>query len=375
MRRDPEMRYWVRLPLLMAMFLTSCTSLRTTPGPSPTVRDPTATKQTATTVLTPVPSPSPEQISSVTTASPLDPDSVADIVKTGQISILEQGIDPLCLRWEDTDQDGEREWLGVYLRPGEPSRLEAFVLDGQSWYELGAVEAEQYGLGEYPACQLEVDDINADGKVEIAVWGHAETNIDLLHVFVWRGSRYQEIASFQGDAGLELANVNDDLIQEIIVGHNAGNGLAWETIHRWDGKDYVWSWERYRWLHADYPHAYLSDDPTHSVISFYLALNDRDLRGAYGLLGSEARTSQPYQTWATGFDTMLSVEVGAVLEIERAGSEATVTAQVRSYDNLDGYIVGRLWDVTWSLILEDSAWRLGNARQEVLNQWKARYSQ
>jgi hypothetical protein len=371
MCRDPEIKCWIGLPLFFAVVLTSCTSVIRTQNPSPTVTGPTATKQILT--VTPVPSPPPEQVPSVTTVPTLDPNQVADIAKEGQISAEAHSVEPLCLRWEDTDQDGKREWLGVYLRPGEPSGLEGFVLDEQNWHELRAVEAEKYGLGEYPTCQLEVGDINADGRVEIVVWGHAEATVDLLHVFVWRGSDYQEIASFQGDAGLELKDVNNDLIQEVIVGHNAGNGLAWETIHRWNGTDYVWSWERYRWLHADHPHAYLSDDPTHSVISFYLALDDRDLPGAYGLLGSEARASQPYQSWAAGFNTTLGVEVGSVLEIDRTETSAGVTAQVRSYDNVDGYIIGRLWDVTWLLVREDGSWRLDSARQDELSQWEAPY--
>jgi len=378
-RRYPQMEYWVRLPLLLALFLTSCTSRGTTQEPSPTVVGATATRQmvtpTITPMLTPGPSLSPEHASSMAAVPTLDPENVADIVEAGQVSTQQQSVDPLCLRWEDTDQDGKREWLGVYLRPGDPARLAGFVLDGKTWYELRAVEAAPYGLGEYPTCQLEVNDINVDGRVEIVVWGHAERNTDLLHVFVWRESRYSEIASFQGDAGLELTDVNNDLIQEIIVRHNAGDGLAWETIHRWDGTDYVWNWERYRWLHADYPHPYLSDDPTHIVISFYLALDDRDLRGAYGLLGNETRESQPYQSWAAGFNTTLGVEVGSVLEIERTGSGATVTAQLRSYDNVDGYVIGSLWDVTWLVIREDGAWRLDSATQEELSRWDAPYFQ
>lgn len=373
--RDPDMGIWTRLPLLLVVFVASCTSVLGTREPSPTVRDPTATRQTVTPTLTPVPSPSPEQTPSPAYDPTLAPDNVADIVEAGQISTEEREVDPLCLRWEDTDQDGTREWLGVYLRPGEPSRLEGFVLDGHAWHELRAVEAERYGLGEYPTCQLEVNDINADGKVEIAVWGHAETTVDVLHIFVWQGSRYQEIASFQGDAGLKLIDVDSDLIREVIVRHNAGNGLAWETVHGWDGTDYAWNWERYRWLHADYPHRYLSDDPTLSVISFYLALDGRDLRGAYGLLGSEATASQSYQSWAAGFNTTLGVEVGSVLEIERTGNRATVSAQVRSYDNIDGYVIGRLWDVAWLVIREEGAWRLDSASQEQLSQWEAPYFQ
>lgn len=369
------MRYSIGLSLVSLVFVTSCASWLGTDKTSATLKDPTVTSQRPTTAFTPVPSLLPDRTPSARPNPTLGPEDVADVVKAGQVSLEQRSVDPICLRWEDTDQDGDREWVGVYLRPGDPSRLEGFVLDGQVWHELRAGEAERYGFGEYPTCELDVNDTNVDGKVEITIWGHAETSIDLLHIFAWGGSGYDEIASFQGDAGLELADVNNDLIQEIIVRHNAGDGLAWETIHKWDGTNYVWNWERYRWLHADYPHAYLSTDPTHSVISFYLALNDRDLHGAYELLAPEARVTQPYETWARGFDTTLGVEVGSVLEVERTESRATVTAQVRSYDNIDGYIMGQLWDITWSVIREDGVWLLDSARQQELSRWEAPYFQ
>jgi hypothetical protein len=373
--RSSDLRYSIGLSLLLLVFVTSCTLWLETGETSTTVKDPTVTSQRPTTEFTPVPSLPSEAAPSVTPNPTLGPEDVADVVKAAQVSLEQRNVDPICLRWEDTDQDGDREWVGVYLRPGDPSRLEGFVLDGQTWHGLRAGEAERYGLGEYPTCELDVNDTNVDGKVEVTIWGHAETSIDLLHIFAWSGSGYDEIASFQGDAGLELADVNNDLIQEIIVRHNAGDGLAWETIHRWDGTNYVWNWERYRWLHADYPHAYLSNAPTHSVISFYLALDDRDLHGAYELLSTEARATQPYETWAGGFDTTLGVEVGSVLEVERAESRATVTAQVRSYDNIDGYIIGQLWDITWSVVREDDVWLLDSARQEALSHWEAPYFQ
>jgi hypothetical protein len=104
-------------------------------------------------------------------------------------------------------------------------------------------------------------------------------------------------------------------------------------------------------------------------------LDDRDLHGAYELLSTEARATQPYETWAGGFDTTLGVEVGSVLEVERAESRATVTAQVRSYDNIDGYIIGQLWDITWSVVREDDVWLLDSARQEALSHWEAPYFQ
>lgn len=364
------MKNRIGLLLLLSLSLVSCIFVQKGVVPSPPG---TAMKPLVAPSVSPTPSLSPSGTPSITPVLTLDPNQVVDIVQAGQVPIDKRSIEPLCLRWEDTDGDGNPEWVGVYLRPGDPPQLEGFVLDGQSWHELKAAEAEQHGLGEYPTCELQLADLNLDGMVEIAVWGHAETTVNLLHLFVWHESRYEVIASFQGDAGLEVADVNSDLRQEIIVRHNAGDGLAWETIHTWNGTGYAWTWERYCWLHADHPHVYLSDDPVHTVISFYLALNDRDLQAAYGLLETEARAAQPYQEWARTFDTTLEVEVGSVHEIERTGTRATVTAQVRSYDNLDGYVIGRLWSVIWTTVREDETWRLHSATSEELTQWETPY--
>jgi hypothetical protein len=282
-------------------------------------------------------------------------------------------VDALCLRWEDVTADGEAEWIGVYLHPTDIPRLAAFVLDGGAWHELRALENEEYGLGMYAACELDVQDVNDDGKVEILIRGRAEENLDLLHIFVWDDVRYGLLATFQGDAGIELENFDGELGTEVIVRHDVGRGLAWEAIHTWDGASYGWTWEQYDWLHPDRPHAYLTDDPEHVVISFYLALDDRDLPGSYGLLSSEAQSAQPYQAWAAGFDTTLAVEVGSVHQTAQTGDSATVTAQVRSYDNLDGYVVGRLWDATWSVVHEGQSWRLQNAMTKELDSWEAPY--
>ena len=87
----------------------------------------------------------------------------------------------------------------------------------------------------------------------------------------------------------------------------------------------------------------------------------------------ESRSSQPYQAWAAGFDTTLAVEAGSVHQSGRTGDSATVTAQVRSYDNLDGYVVGRLWDTTWAVVREEGTWRLQSATSEELERWEAPY--
>ena len=83
-----------------------------------------------------------------------------------------------------------------------------------------------------------------------------------------------------------------------------------------------------------------------------------------------ARESQPYETWAAGYDTTRDVQVGSVRQIERAGDRATVTAQVRSYDNIDGYIVGALWDTAWTVVAEEQGWQLQSARTDELDRWE-----
>jgi hypothetical protein len=308
---------------------------------------------------------------------------VAQVTEAGQAALASRGIDPFCLRWEDTDDDGEPEWVGLSLRLADPPQLEGFVLDGEDWHELRAMSpgaasprapAEvEHGLGTYPTCQLAVRDVNADGQTELLIWGHAADGVDLLHIFVWRGASYEMLASFRGDAGIELTDTDGDPTQEVVARYDAGGGLAWEQVHTWDGSHYGWTWERYAWLYADHPHAYLIDTSEHAVISFYLALDGRDLPGAYDLLGSAAQGAQPYAEWAAGFDTTLAVEVGSVQVTGRAGDSATVTAQVRSYDNLEGYVIGRLWDVTWTLVREEGAWQLQQGSSEQLDRWEATY--
>jgi hypothetical protein len=70
---------------------------------------------------------------------------------------------------------------------------------------------------------------------------------------------------------------------------------------------------------------------------------------------------------------MLRVEVGSVHEIGRDGDNAAVVAQTRVYDNLEGYVMGTLWDVTWTLRYDGVHWRLLDSQGEQLEQWKATY--
>jgi hypothetical protein len=303
----------------------------------------------------------------------MNPTVVAHVIAEGQAQLEAAGVEPLCLRWEDTDGDGTPEWVGMTLQPGEPPKLTAFVLDDGAWHDLPALEGEKHGLGEYPTCELEIRDVNADGRIEILVWGHAGTSMDLLHIFVWNGTTYTLLASFEGEAGIRLENRDGDLVDEVAVRYDAGNDLVWEAVHTWDGANYGWTWERYTWFYLDRPHAYLTDTPEHAVISFYLALDDRDVPGAYTLLSASAQAAQPYEAWALGYVTTVGAEVGVVHEIHRDGGTARVTAQVRAYDNVDGRVVATLWDVQWTVVQSPNGWRLESATADQLDRWEAEY--
>lgn len=360
------------LVLCFLALLSACTPRLPLETSSPTPSPSTITRSQSP-APTALPTRGPTRVPPATTAPTVDPVNVAQIAEEGQAALSSRQVDPLCLRWEDTDGDGEPEWVGLTLRPTNPPRLEGFVLDGEAWHELTAPAEDDFGLGTYPACDLEVRDINVDGRAELLIFGHAAEHVNLLHIFVWRETTYVMLASFRGDAGIDVRNIDGELAEEVVARWDAGKGLAWEQVHTWDGAHYGWTWERYTWLHSDYPHAYPTDDPERTIISFYLALRDRDLPAAYDLLRSEVEPSGSYESWAAGFDTMLSVEVGSVHEIKQTDGTAMVTAQVRSYDNFDGYVVGRLWDVTWTVVRQQEAWQLEHSSAEELDRWEATY--
>jgi hypothetical protein len=285
--------------------------------------------------------------------------------------LASKGIEPLCMRWEDVDADGTAEWVGLYFTDS----LGAFVLDDDVWYGLGPQPGEKYGLGKYPTCELEVRDVNTDGRVEILVWGHAEADTDVLHIFAWDEGDFVQVASFEGEAGVRLENVDGDLFEEVSVRYDVSRDLVWEVVYTWDGMHYGWTWERYAWRYLDRPHKYLVDTPEHAVISFYLAIDDQDVPAAFDLLSPDARASlSPYEVWAAGFATTISTEVGSVHELgERSEAGARVACQVRAFDNVNGRVILSLWDVVWTVVRIDEGWRLSNATATQLDQWEASY--
>lgn len=369
--------------LALGLFIGACRPLSDWGAPTYTLA-PTLTP-TPTHTITPISTktPTPTPIPSSTPPPPptplptLQPSAVETPIAKVQARLAQANVTPLCLRWEDTDLDGEPEWLGAYLQPGEPSQLKVFILDGETWHDLEAPPAEpgkvDYGLGQYPTCEIEVRDANVDGRAEIIIWGRAEESVDLLHLFVWDGASYRLLGAFVGDAGIRMQDADGDLADEISVRYKAGGGLVWEAVHIWDGANYGWSWERYDWFYLSRPHVYRTDTPERAVISFYLAINDRDLPGAYQLLSQTTQAEQPYETWALGFATTMAVEVGVVHEIERSDDAAVVAAQALSYDNVDGRVAARLWDVSWRVVQTADGWRCVSATTELLDSWDAPY--
>ena len=360
-------RSTVVLLMTVMLALAACARFRTI-VPPPTPSD---TAETPTPTLSPTPTEKPT--ATATPVATLSQEEVEAVVTPGMEAMGEAGLEPHCLRWEDVDSDGEAEWVGAYLYPGEVPKLRGFVLDGEVWTELRALDDAEFGMGSYPTCDLTVRDVNVDGRVEILFRGQSSEGDDLLHIFAWDGASYRLLADFAGRGGVRLGDRDGDLVDEISVRYRSGETLAWEAVYTWDGANYGWTWERYDWFYPDRPHAYLTDTPEHAVISFYLAIDDRDLAAAYDLLGDEMRSGQSYEAWAAGFATTLAIEVGSVHEVGREGDVATVVAQVRAYDNEDGRVIGRLWDVDWRVVDTTGGWRLSAGSSTQLEEWEAEY--
>jgi len=337
--------------------------------PSPTVTSVSSPLPTVTQTVVPTPT------KTATPAPTLNPDIVATAAASGQSGIAAHGVEPLCLRWEDTDGDGAREWLGVYLHEGAVPELRAFIMDGDAWYELKPLEHEKYGLGRYPICEIDVRDINTDGIVEILIWGHARESVGLLHIYAWDGSDYRLVAPFEGSAGVRVENRDGDLADEIVLRYIHRAGRVWEAVYTWDGQNYGWTWERYAWHFLDRPHAYSTGNPEDAVISYYLALGDRDMPEAYRLLSASTQAALPYEVWVAGFGSVLDVEVGAVGELSASEESAAVACQVRTYESLDGRAFIVLRDVQWTLVHAPDGWRLESETAVELDRWEVVYYQ
>lgn len=343
----------------IALVTVTPTSFPATPTPLPS---PTATP-TRPPTATPIPTP--------------DPAAVRAIIERGYGQVLDEaaGATLLCLHYRDTNADGSPEWLAVIHQTQPTPRLSAWILKDDQNYPLDSAPPEpgrpDIGLGQYPTCAVEIRDLNANGMPEIAIFGQADDNLSLLHLYSWDGSRYRRLGYFTGNAGIRLMQVEGDLAEQIWVGYRVQTApeLAWYTVHAWRDGTYGWTTDRYDWYYATRPVAYPTHQPEYTVISFYLALNDRDLPGAYRLLAPQAERT--YESWALGFDTTMRVGVGGVHTIPASVTENSVrvAAMVTAWDNEGGIIMARQWNVEWSAVRTEEGWRLLNASAELLQEW------
>jgi hypothetical protein len=379
-------RDWLSL-VLIAVMLCGCggfsqpTPQIVTPTTAPTLAAPTAT-------LSPTVTPSPAASSTPTVTpspTPLPTPEPARLLATAQegLARLQASAgeaDLVCLRYEDTDADGAPEWVALVHQPAAAApRLSAFVLDDGAAYDLEAGSPElgdpDVGLGEFPTCEIEIRDVNVDGAVEIAIFGRAQGNTTLLHLFAWDGAAYRRLGYFSGDAGVRLVSADGDAEEEIWEGYRVQGApsLAWYVIHTWEDGTYGWTSERYDWYFADRPHAYPDHRPDYAVVAFYLALNDRDLPGAYDLLLASNRPS--YDDWAIGYGTTARVSVGGAHTVpdQTTESRARVAAMVTAWDNEGGVIIGRLWNVEWDVVPTEQGWRLVSSTAEQLEEWSVSY--
>jgi hypothetical protein len=375
---------WIGLALVIGVacspklpFEVAPTALPTLTATATLVHSPVPPTPTAT--LTPTPTPTPTPIPTP------DVSAIHSLADAGMVAVgapLGDTATLICLRYEDTDGDGAPEWLALAHQNTTPPRLSAFILDGDAYYSLEPAYpkagAPDVGLGQYPTCEVEVHDVNADGTPEIAIFGHADNNETFLHLYTWDDatpSGYRRLGYFSGDAGVRFVDLDGDLEEEIWEGHREREApsLAWYVIFTWEEQTYGWTSDRFDWYALNRPQTYPTHKPEYAVIAFYLALDDRDLPGAYNLLfPQEGRT---YETWALGFATTARVSVGSVHTIPGSETEnsARVAAMVRSWDNEGGMIIGRLWNTEWATVRTGDGWRLTNATAELLEEWAATY--
>ncbi len=393
--------YWLYPPnfmkfyhVLRALILLFCVSACTASTPpsvvvvTPTSLAATSTAESITQPTSPPASPTvipttiPTETSSPPPVATPKPGPLLAAANAGMARVRAQAGDAtlVCLRYEDTDADGAPEWFALtHQATVSPTRLSAFVLDETEAYPLEPAYpkpgAPDIGLGQYTVCDVEIRDLNADGRTEIAIFGHGAGNETLLHLYAWDGEHYQRLGRFAGDAGVLLKDVDGDLAVEIWEGYRVAgtDDFAWYAIHTWTGQSYGWTSDRYDWFYLTRPHSYRSDKPDFAVISFYLALDDRDLPGAYALL--TPADDRPYAAWALGYATTLRVDAGNVHTIPGTVSDtsARVATMITAWDNEGGGVVRRLWNVEWQLARTAEGWRLVAATSELLEEGPVSY--
>lgn len=373
------LNFGVLMGLLGLLGLCACSV--TQPRPPPTA---TATITIATPIVaspTPTATPAPTVAPTTPPLPTPDPATLLAYANGGLLALREyaQDVPLLCLRHEDLDADGTTEWLALVHQADDPPHISAFVLDSDTVYDLHPAHPKpgiaDVGLGQYAVCDVQIRDVNVDGTPEIAIFGHTTKNETLLHLFAWDGATYRRLGRFSGDAGVRFMDADGDLELEIWEGYRDASApsLAWHVIHTWENDTYGWTSDRYTWYSLTRPHTYPTHKAEYAVISFYLALDDRDLPGAYSLLTPQ--DGREYAPWAIGYATTLRVSVGDAHPIPASitDNSVRVSAMVTAWDNQAGVISARLWNVEWETIRTAAGWRLVEAATTLLEEWPVTY--
>lgn len=137
----------------------------------------------------------------------------------------DEGTPIYSLAIADVDNDGQTEIVagGGTITTGSPG-VYVYVINGST----GSVEWHSISLGAYPSkiYAVEVADIDDDGVPEIVATDDS--------IFVIDGISHQQWQSYLGGCyGLALSDIDNDAIEDILVGTNSGDILAL------DGKTYT----------------------------------------------------------------------------------------------------------------------------------------
>ncbi len=277
------------------------------------------------------------------------------------------GVEPFCLQLVDTDGDGEREWLGLFeLVPLGGTGAAGFVLDGDQMYLLGksadahAAEGQDFGtlLSEAPVCQVQVQDVTGDGLVEILVRGLSQAGQHQLSIFSWnRNDAYALLASFGGDAGVEVMDLEQDGLPEIVTIQALWDGVVLREISRWDGMAYRFDRSVYG-LAAEFAGSLPANGPEQALVSYYLNLSRRDFQAAYDTLSTEMRSRQDYKAFLLSAAGVRDFWLGELSPPAQEGDVLLFQALLWMEAVENGRLIRRAYRGEWRVGQEQGAWKI-----------------
>lgn len=212
-------------------------------------------------------------------------------------------------------------------------------------------------LGETSYAEVVARDLTGDGAPELAITGGVGAHSTVLRIFRWNGSGYGMVEEFFGDSGVRLVDVDGDGLEEVIVGmrHYDRAQTRSDTIMRWTGAGYDAAYTEWGFA-FDSPEFH--DYPEATTLDYYLAIDRRDFRTAWDLLGSSMREGQSFDAFVGGFATTQHVRVEDLELVKEDDAGATVRVELSSIER-DGSL--RRFGGTWIVQQAGGSWRLVGA--------------